>query len=494
MSDFDSHLIPGLDLSAMFGGYASALDQAIAQAVPNAVRGTVIYHPDPPPTVGQPSGYPAQWYQWHRRCVWIDPTTGIVYAWKADAGWENVAGKIPNGAIVAEMLQDGIVSLAKLSITGGGAGQIIRVNSSLTGFEFVSIANAIPIGSLNLNRLAPGGVNQFVKTNSSNQIVWAPIVFGDLNPGLANQFVKTVGGAPTWVTLQGSDIPAGSMEVDRLISDVDKSLLIGDGIKFVEKKIADLEKLIPAATLIAGANGSVLKSVSGKVEWTIEVAPDIVDIEAMVVFDGEIATTGMSVASVDTGTNTITFYSSHSLAPGDVLWMRGGTESAPQNETISGIVSNTPYYAEVPSGTEVILHTTKAGAIAGSAGDVVNLSSGSPKNFQRWNSEPLKKNKNISSVLRLWPTGERPGRYLIHFTEPLAEADFAFSIGLGPSKATLGTNPPNLVIRRALIGTLLQNSTTTALIYTTQDTGNSQDINVLANGSDCQKVSFIVYA
>ena len=82
---------------------------------------------------------------WRKRCLWLDltvPGTPVVRIYKegGSPGWENVLKVIPPNTIDTSMIQNAAVTLAKLSVAGGAANQLIRVNAGATGFEFVSLS------------------------------------------------------------------------------------------------------------------------------------------------------------------------------------------------------------------------------------------------------------------------------------------------------------------------------------------------------------------
>lgn len=170
MSTQEYHLDPGNSLSD-FGVYTTALLQAIKLALPNDYHGGVIFAETTPPVVGQPTGYATDWYAWHKRCVWLVPSTGAMYVYKSGTGWVSIFSAIPANTITTAMLQDHAVTLAKLSVSGGAIGNTIRVNAAGNGFEFVdpnTMITALPVGSI-----AGGAVGafQFLRS-SSGAVAW----------------------------------------------------------------------------------------------------------------------------------------------------------------------------------------------------------------------------------------------------------------------------------------------------------------------------------
>lgn len=142
------HLDPGNDLST-FGAAATALLNLVKLALPNEYHGGIIFSETTPAVVGQPTGYPTDWYEWHKRCIWLKPSEGSL--WVYNGGWVSIFDAIPDGTITTAMLAAGAVTLAKLAIGTGTALQLIRINAAGTGYEFVnpnSIVTALPVSAI----------------------------------------------------------------------------------------------------------------------------------------------------------------------------------------------------------------------------------------------------------------------------------------------------------------------------------------------------------
>jgi hypothetical protein len=75
------------------------------------------------------------------------------------------------------MIQNNAVTLAKLSVAGGAANQLIRVNAGVTGFEFVSLSSLVTAGSIPVGSLITTGI-------PGGQFRLA----GTYGPGLANWY------------------------------------------------------------------------------------------------------------------------------------------------------------------------------------------------------------------------------------------------------------------------------------------------------------------
>ena len=131
----NNFFVEGIDPTATFGGFASVLLQLVRQATPSSTYGMVLFDSSPP--------YVLAPYEWRKRCVWINTTninlpTLWVYREGGSPGWYDVTASIPASSITSAMLQNSIVTLAKLSASGAAANQLIQVNATATGFQFVN--------------------------------------------------------------------------------------------------------------------------------------------------------------------------------------------------------------------------------------------------------------------------------------------------------------------------------------------------------------------
>jgi len=190
---------PGIDPTATFGGYASVLLQLIELAVPNAIRGMVIYSEDEPATTGQPTGYPTDWYAWQKRCVWIRPSTGELFVYKEGLSWQAV--EFGTNSINGTSIIDGTITIDKLAPTGA-ARQLIQINAGETAWEFVDPANIFSTGTVDPTYLIPG-------TNG--------------------QVLITVAGAATWTTFNSAYIlnliANGDIPVEKLAAGAPNTVL-----------------------------------------------------------------------------------------------------------------------------------------------------------------------------------------------------------------------------------------------------------------------------
>ena len=147
--------VEGIDPTSTFGGYASVLLQLIRQAIPSSTYGMVLFDTTAPDVTGSNA--------WRKTCIWLNlvvPGTPTVNVYKegGSPGWINVNNIIGNGAITTAMIANGAVTLPKLSVSGGAALQLIRVNATATAFEFVNVASLITIGSIPVGSLITTGI------------------------------------------------------------------------------------------------------------------------------------------------------------------------------------------------------------------------------------------------------------------------------------------------------------------------------------------------
>jgi hypothetical protein len=165
--------VEGIDPSATFGGYASVLLQLIRQAQPSSTYGMILFDTTAPDVTGANA--------WRKRCIWIDLTvpgtpTVNVYKEGGSPGWTNVQSVIPNNTITTAMIQNAAVTLAKLSVSGGTANQLIRVNGTATAFEFVSLASLVTAGSILPSAISgvavPAGTTRFLGNYNAGTTTW----------------------------------------------------------------------------------------------------------------------------------------------------------------------------------------------------------------------------------------------------------------------------------------------------------------------------------
>ena len=146
--------VEGIDPTSTFGGYASVLLQLIRQAIPSSTYGMVLFDTTAPDVTGSNA--------WRKTCVWLsllNPAEPALYVYRTTApGWVNINDVISANSITTAMIQNNAVTLAKLSVSGGAALQLIRVNATATAFEFVSLASLVTVGSIPVGSLITTGI------------------------------------------------------------------------------------------------------------------------------------------------------------------------------------------------------------------------------------------------------------------------------------------------------------------------------------------------
>jgi hypothetical protein len=184
--------VEGIDPTSTFGGYASVLLQLIRQAIPSSTYGMILFDTTAPDVTGSNA--------WRKTCLWLslaNPAEPALYVYKTSSpGWVNINDIISPNSITTAMIQNNAVTLAKLSVAGGAANQLIRVNAGVTGFEFVSLSSLVTAGSIPVGSLITTGI-------PVGQWRFA----GTFGPGLAN-----------WYTSQTiiNDLVDGSIPTDLL--------------------------------------------------------------------------------------------------------------------------------------------------------------------------------------------------------------------------------------------------------------------------------------
>jgi hypothetical protein len=146
--------VEGIDPTSTFGGYASVLLQLIRQAIPSSTYGMILFDTTAPDVTGSNA--------WRKTCLWLslaNPAEPALYVYKTSSpGWVNINDIISPNSITTAMIQNNAVTLAKLSVAGGTANQLIRVNAGVTGFEFVSLSSLVTAGSIPVGSLITTGI------------------------------------------------------------------------------------------------------------------------------------------------------------------------------------------------------------------------------------------------------------------------------------------------------------------------------------------------
>lgn len=161
----------GTDLTPTLGAGVALIEQAIELATTTSYRGLVIYSETTPATSGQPSGYPTGWYEWHKRCLWIKPSTGEIFQWNGTT-WALAIARPGANTIGTSALIDNSVTIAKLNPTGGEQYQIPRVRADETAFEYIDAADLFGNNEIDIAKLSGSSLGSYVLTRSSASKAW----------------------------------------------------------------------------------------------------------------------------------------------------------------------------------------------------------------------------------------------------------------------------------------------------------------------------------
>ena len=273
----ENTLVSGYNLDPEFGGYATALMQAIQRAIPESTFGMILVDSSTPDISGS--------FEWRTRCLWVDTTDTAAPVLKAyrttgSPGWFAVADAISNSTITTAMIQTSAVTLAKLSVTGGTAEQLIRVNAGGTGFEFVTVANVIagfgtiPIASLD-NTAVAFDDTKFLGTlgGAAGQNYWytANLIaqqFTDAAIAPSNIAPATVNSSKTKFLSSRTGDTTGVYRVLDADTDIDDGAINGDKLldgSVVGGKLSNASVAI--GKLSAGTDGYIPSTVAGSVVW-----------------------------------------------------------------------------------------------------------------------------------------------------------------------------------------------------------------------------------
>ncbi len=241
------------------------------------------------------------------------------------------------------------------------------------------------------------------KTNLANTLACT------LNPnGVGAAAIKTVAGA---------DPAAGDLPADKIIG------VVFDGTVFqmvANYGIASLPNVGPGAGAIAYPVSLTL-DINGRVTAATPGTAPVASLKAFAVLAGTTAVSTKATVSAVAATDILTI-TAHGWSTGQLLWFA---------TTSSGWTLNVPYYAEVLSADTLKLHTTLAGALAASTGDLVDLTTTGAVvvTANYWASNPLLASSGIDGIIRT-----AAGNCYVDFT--VARASAYYFVGL-----SLGINP-----------------------------------------------------
>jgi len=260
--------IGGADLTPTFGANAALIEQAIELATTTSYRGLVIYSETTPATSGEPSGYPTGWYEWHKRCLWLKPSTGETFRWNGTT-WAPSVAKPGAGTIVGSMVASATLEVSKLKPDAGQSLKLIRVNLGESAFEYIAAADAFAANTLPISKLDGTSAGSYVLTRNATSKAWTTFdsatiinLFGanefpidSLARGSALQvpMVNSGGTAITWsAVLSGiADYTVPLTKLSKTVGDAGKWLRIQADGSVLPETLS-----IPTATGTTFASGS----------------------------------------------------------------------------------------------------------------------------------------------------------------------------------------------------------------------------------------------
>lgn len=287
--------IGGADLTPTFGANAALIEQAIELATTTSYRGLVIYSETPPATSGEPSGYPTGWYEWHKRCLWLKPSTGETFRWNGTT-WAPSVAKPGAGTIVGSMVASATLEVSKLKPDAGQSLKLIRVNLGESAFEYIAAADAFAANTLPISKLDGTSAGSYVLTRSAGSKSWTTFdsatiigLFGanefpvnSLARGSALQvpMVNAGGTAITWTSVLAG-IADGALPLTKLeavVADAGKYLRRNPTTGVVESVTLTIPTntqptVYTSALTAVGATGTTVSFTHG-----LTAVPDIVDV------------------------------------------------------------------------------------------------------------------------------------------------------------------------------------------------------------------------
>ena len=257
--------VEGINPTATFGGYASVLLQLIRQAIPSSTYGMILFDTTAPDVTGSNA--------WRKTCVWLsllNPAEPALYVYRTTApGWVNINDVISANSITTAMIQNNAVTLAKLSVSGGTALQLIRVNATATAFEFVSLASLVTVGSIlpaaiSGIAVAPGTFRVLANLNGGTTTWYHP---DQVVQGVSNAVIDIDQIAPSpvtsarsrFITTRTADATATWRYFD---PNVDILAAAMNGNRLTDFTVS-VSKISPGAA----AEGSLLSIVGGVPDW-----------------------------------------------------------------------------------------------------------------------------------------------------------------------------------------------------------------------------------
>lgn len=257
--------VEGIDPTSTFGGYASVLLQLIRQAQPSSTYGMVLFDTTAPDVTGTNA--------WRKTCIWLDltnPALPTVNVYRTSApGWVNVNNIIGANTITTAMIQNAAVTLAKLSVSGGAANNLIRVNGTATGFEFVALSSIVTPSSILPSAISgiavsPGTFRVLGNLNGGTTTWYHP---DQVVQGVSDAVIDVVQIAPSgttsarsrFITTRTSDITADWRYFDPNVDILSAAM---NGNRLTDFTVS-VSKISPGAA----TEGSYIRIVGGVPDW-----------------------------------------------------------------------------------------------------------------------------------------------------------------------------------------------------------------------------------
>jgi hypothetical protein len=301
----------GTDLTPTLGAGVALIEQAIELATTTSYRGLVIYSDTTPATSGEPSGYPTGWYEWHKRCLWLKPSTGEVFQWNGTT-WALSIAKPGANTITGSMIASATIPISKFLPDAGSSLKVIRVNLGESAFEYIAPADLFSANSIAISKLDGTSSGDYVLTRAAGSKSWTlfdsatiiglfganefPIDYLTRGSALQVPMVNAGATATTWASvLSGiADYTVPLTKISKTIADAGKWLKVQpDGSLLAE-------------TLPTSSSAAVNFASSGEVVSGAEAAKAIAPSTARYIQGATRALAFVSLAINSGGTDTLT--------------------------------------------------------------------------------------------------------------------------------------------------------------------------------------------
>lgn len=154
-------LIPGFDISSLSSVTQTQEMAIVGGAAPYPNIGFILYGATSPDVANNAR---------FARYLWIDTSGGlgaIALKYYDGAVW----AAVPLGAVSSlSQISNNLITIGKLSVAGGGALKLVRVNAANTAFEYINFSDLLTAGAITFSSLETTGhgANYFLKRNSAD--------------------------------------------------------------------------------------------------------------------------------------------------------------------------------------------------------------------------------------------------------------------------------------------------------------------------------------